>query len=210
MRERPCRCKARMSRKPLVVMNAVGKPLRSRTALVATVDPCARSSIAAMVIPLALRASKAPSSGARGTLGTLVTRMPSGPMATKSVNVPPTSMPTRMPAISLPGVQPVLQPLPPDRKSNARCPPAMQGDALHWCRRQGNILRASARNALGDELAHHGRHGHATAIVAETGVEIWGQLVQVRHVIGRKCDISGPAKLNARLAEHGKQPSQAC
>ena len=85
-----------MSRKPWVVTKAVGKPLRSSTALVATVEPCARSSIDEMAMPLATRALKAPSSGARGTLGTLVTRMPSGPMATRSVNVPPTSMPTRM------------------------------------------------------------------------------------------------------------------
>src|SRR6185312_412747 len=83
-------------RKPAVVTNAVGKPLRSRTALVATVEPCAKSSIEEISMPLATRALKAPSSGARGTLGTLVTRMPSGPIATRSVNVPPTSIPTRM------------------------------------------------------------------------------------------------------------------
>jgi nucleotidyltransferase/DNA polymerase involved in DNA repair len=85
-----------MSRKPLVVMNAVGKPFLSRTALVATVEPCARSSIEETGMPLDKSALKAPSSGALGTLGTFVTTIPAGPIATRSVKVPPTSIPTRM------------------------------------------------------------------------------------------------------------------
>ena len=85
-----------MSRKPLVVTKATLAPFLSSTALVAIVEPWARSSIAPMSSPAATSALKAPSSGALGTEGTLVTVIPSGPIATRSVNVPPTSTPTRM------------------------------------------------------------------------------------------------------------------
>src|SRR4051794_4900995 len=44
----------------------------------------------------AARAANTPSSGLRGTLGTLVTRTSSPSSAIRSVNVPPTSTPTRI------------------------------------------------------------------------------------------------------------------
>ncbi len=85
-----------MSRKPRVVTKATAAPLRSRIALVATVEPWTRSVTAAGSMPAAASEANAPSSGLAGVLGTFTTstRVPS--TATRSVNVPPTSIPTRM------------------------------------------------------------------------------------------------------------------
>ena len=47
-------------------------------------------------MPEAVSAAKAPTSGLRGVLGTLVTTTLPASTATRSVNVPPTSTPTRM------------------------------------------------------------------------------------------------------------------
>src|SRR5690625_3666943 len=85
-----------MSRNPAVVTNAVRKPLRSSTALVATVEPCARSCTVSSGAPVSRIALNAPSSGRSGVLGTLTTRTPFSSIATKSVNVPPTSTPIRI------------------------------------------------------------------------------------------------------------------
>src|SRR5258708_6837140 len=79
MLRRSWRCMNSRSRKPAVAMNATGAPLRSSTALVA------------------------PMSGLLGVLGTLVTTIRPPSTATRSVKVPPTSTPTRMPSGS--GVQ---------------------------------------------------------------------------------------------------------
>ena len=62
-----------MSRKPRVVTKAIRAPLRSRMALVATVEPCTRSVMAQDRWPAAPRAAKAPMSGLAGVLGTLAT-----------------------------------------------------------------------------------------------------------------------------------------
>ena len=85
-----------MSRKPPVVTKAIRAPRRSRMALVATVEPCTKSVTAAGSIPAAASAPKAPMSGLRGVLGTFTTRTRPSETATRSVKVPPTSMPTRM------------------------------------------------------------------------------------------------------------------
>ena len=70
-------------------------PLRSSTALVATVEPCTRSPASASARPDSSSAATAPRCGAGGVLGTLVMRTPPASKATRSVNVPPTSTPTR-------------------------------------------------------------------------------------------------------------------
>ena len=79
-----------------MVMKAVGAPLRSRIALVATVEPCTRSSTPASMIAAASSAASAPWSGRAGVLATLPTITVSPSIATRSVKVPPTSTPTRM------------------------------------------------------------------------------------------------------------------
>src|SRR3954470_20282856 len=84
------------SRKPCVATKATDAPLRSSTALVATVEPWPRSSIRAMSMPDAVSAANAPISGDFGVLGTLVTTTRPPSTATRSVKVPPTSTPTRI------------------------------------------------------------------------------------------------------------------
>src|SRR5262245_12648375 len=96
MLRRSWRCMNSRSRKPRVATKATGAPLRSSTALVATVEPCPRSSMRARSMPEAVRAAKAPMSGLFGVLGTLVTTTLPPSTATRSVKVPPTSTPTRM------------------------------------------------------------------------------------------------------------------
>src|SRR5690242_3200738 len=96
MLRRSWRCMNKRSRKPCVATKATLAPLRSSTALVATVEPCPRSSILPMSMPDAVSAAKAPTSGDFGVLGTLVTTTRPPSTATRSVKVPPTSTPTRM------------------------------------------------------------------------------------------------------------------
>src|SRR5262249_48966313 len=102
MLRRSWRCMKSRSRKPTVATNATLAPLRSSTALVATVEPCPRSSICARSMPEAVSAANAPMSGLRGVLGTLVTTTLPPSTATRSVKVPPTSTPTR---IALPSLE---------------------------------------------------------------------------------------------------------
>src|ERR1700742_815563 len=96
MLRRSWRCMNSRSRKPCVATKATSAPLRSSTALVATVEPWPRSSILPMSMPDAVSAAKAPTSGDFGVLGTLVTTTRPPSTATRSVNVPPTSTPTRI------------------------------------------------------------------------------------------------------------------
>src|SRR5579883_1508810 len=96
MLRRSWRCMNSRSRKPCVATKATLAPLRSSTALVATVEPCPKSSILPISMPDAVSAAKAPTSGDFGVLGTLVTTTRPPSTATKSVKVPPTSTPTRM------------------------------------------------------------------------------------------------------------------
>src|SRR5215813_11338515 len=93
------------SRKPAVVMRPVAAPLRSRTALVATVVACSTVSIALPATPVFSSSSSSPaitaSPGSRNVVGTL--RVCIVPLAlscrTKSVKVPPISKASRiMPA----------------------------------------------------------------------------------------------------------------
>ena len=95
------RWKNKMSRKPRLVTKATLAPLRSRIALVATVDPWTRSLTRLGSIPAERSESKAPISGLPGVLGTFTTstRLPS--TATRSVKVPPTSIPTRIQGLSI-------------------------------------------------------------------------------------------------------------
>src|SRR5215813_1545493 len=118
-----------MSRCPSVVSMPTVAPLRSRSALVATVVPCTTRSVApssgAVSVPSSRARSAMPSitpmdgsSGVEADLA-MATR-PSGSTATRSVKVPPTSMPmrymsaasasasARAPAV-LPGDEAVLQ-----------------------------------------------------------------------------------------------------
>src|SRR5262245_7389064 len=106
MLRRSWRCMNRRSRKPAVAMKATDAPLRSSTALVATVEPWPRSSMRARSTPEAVSAAKAPMSGLRGVLGTFVTTTLPSSTATRSVKVPPTSTPTR---IALPCLELGLQ-----------------------------------------------------------------------------------------------------
>src|SRR3954468_11405517 len=96
MLRRSWRCMNKRSRKPWVAMKATAAPLRSSTALVATVEPWPRSFICARSMPEAVSAAKAPMSGLRGVLGTLVMTTLPPSTATRSVKVPPTSTPTRI------------------------------------------------------------------------------------------------------------------
>ena len=84
-----------MSSKPAVVTYSTSAPRRCSTVLVATVVPCTMRSMAAPgTAALSSTLSSAPS-GASGVDGALATRTdPSAPIATKSVNVPPVSMPS--------------------------------------------------------------------------------------------------------------------
>src|SRR5262245_23821796 len=93
-----------MSRCPSVVSMPTLAPLRSRSALVATVVPCTTRSVApssaAVSVPSSRASSAMPSitpmdgsSGVEADLA-MATR-PSGSTATRSVKVPPTSMPRR-------------------------------------------------------------------------------------------------------------------
>ena len=84
------------SRKPAVVRIATRAPRRSSTALVPTVVPWTSRRTSRAAIPSAASpASTAPASW-RGCDGTLVTttRPLASSTAVRSVNVPPTSMPT--------------------------------------------------------------------------------------------------------------------
>src|SRR5438876_11573480 len=82
------------SRKPSVVTKAVLAPLRSSSALVATVDPCTTS---ARRPPLARSMpSKITAAGAAGFDRSLkLSSLPPSCRTTKSVNVPPVSTPMR-------------------------------------------------------------------------------------------------------------------
>ena len=84
-----------MSSKPAVATYSTSAPRRCSTVLVATVVPCTMRSIAAPgTAALSSTLSSAPS-GASGVDGALATRTdPSAPSATRSVNVPPVSMPS--------------------------------------------------------------------------------------------------------------------
>src|SRR5262252_3307799 len=93
-----------MSRCPSVVSMPTLAPLRSRSALVATVVPCTTRSVAPSSAPVSVPRSRAssampsitPMEGSSGVEADLamVTR-PSASTATRSVKVPPTSMPMR-------------------------------------------------------------------------------------------------------------------
>src|SRR6266404_6045085 len=96
MLRRSWRCMNSRSRKPAVAMKATAAPLRSSTALVATVEPWPRSFMRDRSMPEAVNAANAPTSGLLGVLGTLVTTILPPSTATRSVKVPPTSTPTRI------------------------------------------------------------------------------------------------------------------
>ena len=83
-----------MSSNPAVVTYSTSAPRRCSTVLVATVVPCTMRSMASPAsAALSSTRSSAPS-GASGVEGALATRTdPSTPSATRSVNVPPVSMP---------------------------------------------------------------------------------------------------------------------
>jgi hypothetical protein len=81
---------ARTSRKPRVVISAVRAPLRSSTALVATVEPWTTSSICQLVSSRPASTARDGSSGVEGRLYT--DSFPSS-HSKKSVKVPPTSTP---------------------------------------------------------------------------------------------------------------------
>ncbi len=82
-----------------MVTRAVGAPRRSSSAFVATVMPCAKAPSAPGSRPDASTAATTPRDWSSGVDGTLATTTPSGPTAARSVNVPPTSTPSRYPAI---------------------------------------------------------------------------------------------------------------
>src|SRR5476649_1249188 len=82
MLRRSWRCMNRRSRKPWVAMNATKAPLRSSTALVATVEPWPRSSMRARSMPDSVSALNAPMSGDLVAVEggrIIVTKVPSTP-----------------------------------------------------------------------------------------------------------------------------------
>src|SRR5215467_5550374 len=85
-----------MSRKPAVVISAVLAPLFSSTVLIAMVEPCSSSSMAAMSQPASRSAVAAPSVGSGGTVRVFDATMAPSCKATRSVKVPPMSMPTML------------------------------------------------------------------------------------------------------------------
>src|SRR5215469_13254956 len=85
-----------MSRKPAVVISAVLAPLLSSTVLIAMVEPCSSSSMAATSQPASASAVAAPSVGSAGTVEVFDTTMRPSSMPTRSVKVPPMSMPTML------------------------------------------------------------------------------------------------------------------
>ncbi len=85
---------SRTSRKPSVVTSAVRAPLRSSSALVATVEPCATVAPLTGPMPAASSAAITPSDWS-AVVGTLAVTIRPSTRATRSVNVPPTSTPIR-------------------------------------------------------------------------------------------------------------------
>ncbi len=63
----------------------------------ATVIPCANAATCRGSIPPAATAASTPADWSAGVEGTFAVRTPSGDTATRSVNVPPTSTPRRIP-----------------------------------------------------------------------------------------------------------------
>ena len=95
------RLSSRTSRKPLVVIRAVFAPRFSKTALVATVVPCATSltvvpaaSVVRSRCSIAFSTALSKSGGVEGTLW--VQMFPLVSIRTTSVKVPPTSAPIRI------------------------------------------------------------------------------------------------------------------
>src|SRR5258705_13319814 len=83
------------SRKPLVVMSAVRAPLRSSTVLIATVEPCSTSDKSAASTFASSIVSATPCVGSAGTVEALDVTIRPSMQPTRSVKVPPISMPTR-------------------------------------------------------------------------------------------------------------------
>src|SRR5882672_6095668 len=83
------------SRKPLVVMSAVRAPLRSSTVLIATVEPCSTSDKSAASTFARSIVSATPCVGSAGTVEALDVTIRPSMQPTRSVKVPPISMPTR-------------------------------------------------------------------------------------------------------------------
>src|ERR1051325_9352780 len=90
-----------MSRKPAVVISAVFAPLRSSTVLIAMVEPCSSSSMAATSQSASARAVAAPSVGSAGTVSVFAVTMAPSWRPTRSVKVPPISMPTMLKVLEL-------------------------------------------------------------------------------------------------------------
>ena len=87
------------SRNPRVVMSPVGTPRRWIAALVVTVVPCPKRSTSASGMAIASTPVRTARDRSAGVERNFATRIPSGPSATKSVNVPPVSTPTRIIAL---------------------------------------------------------------------------------------------------------------
>src|SRR5271163_3644736 len=85
-----------MSRNPSVVTRAVAAPLRSSTVLMAMVEPCSNSPTAATSHPASRSAVAAPTVGSAGTVSVLAVMMAPSATPTRSVKVPPMSMPTML------------------------------------------------------------------------------------------------------------------
>src|SRR5260221_5282968 len=188
MLRRSWRCMNSRSRKPAVAMKATPAPLRSSTALVATVEPCPRSSMRARSMPEAVSASKAPTSGLRGVLGTLVTITRPFSTATRSVKVPPTSTPTRMRSAAFDFAGEGFDLLPQLLVLLAR----LGGHRLH-----GFELVASwdvhAVEDLGDLVAHARRH-----LVLDAGQRAHGAVGHLGDIVDE-----GIARLHGNLLVRG-------
>src|SRR5271169_2414210 len=77
-------------------MSAVAAPLRSSTVLMAMVEPCSNSPTAATSHPASRSAVAAPTVGSAGTVSVLAVTMAPSATPTRSVKVPPMSMPTML------------------------------------------------------------------------------------------------------------------
>src|SRR5215468_7947101 len=184
-----------MSRCPSVVSMPTLAPLRSRSALVATVVPCTTRSVAPSSAPVSAprpRASRAmpsitPMEGSSGVEADLaMATRPSESTATRSVKVPPTSMPmrymsaastqaTRRAVAILPGDEAVLQ------IGSARSGIAPRGLAPAASARRDDVEDGARWNGDADLLGLE----HAPLAFGDHDVAVRQTILAAENAVGR-------------------------
>src|SRR3990172_2326686 len=201
-----------MSRWPSVVSMPTFAPLRSSSALVATVVPWTMRSVASSRERRSLASSTArrprpsmtPMDGSSGVEADLaiVTR-PSRSTATRSVNVPPTSIPMRYTsaALSLPASQPPLagdEAVLEVRRASARGP--LGGLAPAAAPRRDDVEDGAGRNGDGGLLGleHPPRAGGQHDVAVRQSVLAAEETVRrVPHAVTRGIALRGLCRLHA-------------